>query len=571
MKASYILYWGVFAPLLGGSSGFRMLNPIQSLGIRRIEKPRGCVMKMKQLDDSSSYEPGPEGDMNLVHSTTSQRTYQEVDPYPVIRNTDSLEYLYNFGSILMYSTLAFVVINNLMFFGGNAFQRMFGQGAANDRKNQILVEKQNITLSSFIGSPEIFEECTEVISFMKEFQKYKQHGIEIPRGILLEGPPGCGKTLLAKVIASECDTNFVSASGSEFVELYVGNGAARIRRLFETARNSKPCVIFIDEIDAVGRLRSNNPMASNNEQEQTLNQLLYEMDGFQDNDNILVIGSTNRRDILDTALLRPGRFDRIIYVPTPDKASRKKIIANYLGKRSVENSVYDELDSITELTRGMSGAELKNMVNEAGIESIKRNSTAIQMKDLYRSLDKITMGVAKANDERTDEMKRLIAVHELGHAILVNAFHKTFQFSKVTIQATYKGMEGCTVFHMKNDMLSKLDLKNQIIALLGGRAAEELYYGKENCSIGASRDLQEANDLAYQMINTFGFGRQLTTGERYSDITKSKVEKDIILLLDECYREAMNLLKKHKELIDILIDELLKKETIYHKEFPNLV
>ena len=501
---------------------------------------------------------------------------QVVDPtrhptdYPLRLMTNA--YLVQFGMVLIYSSLAIFLLNTFMHFNSNRSMNNMFKFGQKDQRSQIIVQKQNVSINSFIGSPEIFDECTEVISFMKDFKTYKENGIEIPRGILLEGPPGCGKTLLAKVIASECDTSFISSSGSEFVEIYVGNGAARVRKLFETARNSKPCVLFIDEIDAVGKARMNTLM-SNQEQEQTLNQILFEMDGFNDNDDILVIAATNRRDVLDKALLRPGRFDRIIYVPTPDKASRNKILKNYLDKKKTSQEVFDDLGLFTEMTNGMSGAELKNVVNEAAIEAIKRNETvtnSITLKDMYVALDKIMLGVAKKTDDRTDDVRRLVAIHELGHAVVVNAFQRTFQFIKVTIQATYKGVGGSTIFHMKNEMLSKKDLRNQIVALLGGRAAEEMYYGKENCSIGASRDLEEANELAYKMVNMFGFGSNLATGDRFSDITKSKVEEDILLILEECYQEAMEILKTHRNMIDGLIDELLEKETIYNKEFPNV-
>ena len=474
-----------------------------------------------------------------------------------------------FGGYFFYGVLFLMVLNTFKNTPNtpNTFINMFGGMGNMNSKNDIMLEKQNISLSSFMGSPEIFEECIEIISFFKDSEKYKEAGVDIPKGFLLEGPPGTGKTLLAKIIASECDTNFISASGSDFVELYVGYGALKIRKLFETARKNKPCIIFIDEIDAVGKARSMG-MNTNDEREQTLNQLLYEMDGFNDNDNIMVLASTNRHDVLDKALIRPGRFDRIINVPSPDKESRRQILEMYLNKKKFNKEI--TIDSIVELTDGMTGAEIKNLVNEAGIEAVKRNTTIIESIDIFKSLDKLIIGITKKIDHRTNESKRRVAIHELGHAFIVKYFPDTFKFTKVTIQATYTGIEGCTIFtDYDDDLHTKYKLKNRIVTLLGGRVAEDIYYGKNYSSIGASRDIEQANLLAKQMIDIFGFGDTLALGEIFSsENTKSNMEQEILKLLHECYREAESILLDNKEVFDKFIDILLENETIYSENFP---
>lgn len=272
------------------------------------------------------------------------------------------------------------------------------------------------------------EECTEIVSYLKNSTLYKNAGAEIPKGILLEGPPGSGKTLLAKAIASEADANFVNVAASEFVEIFVGMGASKIRSLFETARNNRPCILFIDEIDAVGRQRGAGINMANDEREQTLNQLLAEMDGFANNDGILVIGATNRKDVLDQALLRPGRFDRILTVPYPDRDSRKAILKVHSRNKQLERDV--NLDFIAELTTGFSGAQLKNLLNEAAIYAARAGNVVISNTDILNALDKVIVGLVKKQDIRSDESRRRVAIHETGHALLAANFTEYFEFEK---------------------------------------------------------------------------------------------------------------------------------------------
>ena len=345
--------------------------------------------------------------------------------------------------------------------------------------------KPNVSLASWAGSPEVIEECEEVISYIEKKELYKELGAEMPKGILLEGPPGTGKTLLAKAIATETNSTFISISGSEFVELFVGMGASRVRDLFENARKNKPSIIFIDEIDAVGRQRGAGINMANDEREQTLNQLLYEMDGFNNNDDIVVMAATNRRDVLDQALLRPGRFDRLIRVPLPDKMSREKILDFYIKNKKTESPF--DISAIAELTDGFSGAQLKNLINEAAILSARYNESFMQEKYIFESFEKLIVGLIRNNATVAETTKTRVAIHESGHALLTLLFKEYFEFKKASIQPTYNGAGGYTLFTEKPEikdggLYTKDIFKKRLIITMGGKAAESLYYGNEYVS-----------------------------------------------------------------------------------------
>ena len=382
---------------------------------------------------------------------------------------------------------------------------------SNSKLNKFDATKQNITMSSWVGSPEIFEEVFEVISYLKNEQAYKDLNVELPRGILLEGPPGTGKTLLAKAIASETNSNFISISGSEFVELIVGMGALKVRNLFKEARQKKPCIIFIDEIDAIGKKRSNN-LNSNDEREQTLNQILAEMDGFEDNEGLTILAATNRKDILDEALIRPGRFDRIIKIGLPDKTSREQILKFYLDRKSIDDSI--DITSLSEITDGFSGAQLKNLVNEAAILAVRENSKIISRVNIDNALEKLAVGLIRNVDTRSKEVLYRVAVHEMGHALIALLYNKYFDIFKVSIKATYNGAGGYTLFSEKPEfkdggLYTKDLLFKRLVIAMGGKAAESLFYGNEYISLGAVEDLRQANKLAKRMIGNFGMGNKL--------------------------------------------------------------
>ena len=460
--------------------------------------------------------------------------------------------------------------------------------------DKINMVKANISLNSFAGSPEIFEECTEVVSYLKNSTIYKSAGAEIPRGILLEGPPGTGKTLLAKAIASEADANFISIAASEFVELFVGMGASKVRALFKRARDNKPCILFIDEIDAVGRQRGAGINMANDEREQTLNQLLAEMDGFADNEGILVIAATNRKDVLDAALLRPGRFDRIITVALPDRESRKEIFKVHSKNKFLSPSINFEL--VSELTNGFSGAQIKNLLNEAAIFASRRGETVIQELDLLNAVDKLVVGLSKKIDNRSQESKRRVAIHEIGHAILVSIFNEYFDLKKVTMQSTYNGAGGYTLFNeyeniTDSGLYTKDLLKKRLVIGMGGKAAENIFYGEDFVSVGAVQDLKQTNALAQQMIGNYGMGKRLEAfynenidngrtpflgrslggGDKYSEKTKEILDKESLDLVNNAYNDAKMILLENKEKMNILIDELLKNQTLYGKDVKKII
>ena len=392
---------------------------------------------------------------NLIETTIKNNAepifVKQQDPSPIqIIATDVLNGVNNLFVPFIFISLLLSFVRSL-FLSNSSTRNPFSGGMPglpgslkiNLEKDKELMKKSNITLSSFAGSPEIFEECTEVVSYLRNATIYKNAGAEIPRGILLEGPPGTGKTLLAKAIASEADANFVSISASEFVEVFVGAGASKIRNLFNTARENQPCIIFIDEIDSVGRQRGAGINMANDEREQTLNQLLAEMDGFSDNEGVLIIAATNRKDVLDAALLRPGRFDRIITVALPDKNSRRDILNVHSRNKQFESNI--NLDLVAELTAGFSGAQIKNLLNEAAIYAARTGKTVISEQDVLNALDKLIVGLIRKTDTRGDEARRRVAIHETGHALLCNEFKEYFELKKVTIQSTYNGAGGYTL------------------------------------------------------------------------------------------------------------------------------
>ena len=448
--------------------------------------------------------------------------------------------------------------------------------------------ENNISLSSWAGSREIFEECTEIVSYLKNGTLYKNIGAEIPKGILLEGPPGTGKTLIAKAIASEAEATFYSVSGSEFVEMYAGMGASKVRNLFEDARENKPSIIFIDEIDSIGRQRGTSISNGNDEREQTLNQLLSEMDGFVINEDVIVIAATNRKDILDPALLRPGRFDRIVYVSLPDRDARKDILKLYLKNKIVEKGI--KVDFLAELTSGFSGAELKNLINEGAINAVRLGQKKVTQKNIEDALEKLIVGIVRKVENRPEEVLTRVAIHEIGHAFLASKFTEYFELQKVTIQSTYSGAGGYTIFSehpeiSESGLYTKDLLKKRLIIMLGGKAAEYIFYGEDYVSLGAVQDLKEANSLAQTMIGNYGMGDELKVfynenvdsdrnpflgksiamGDKYSEATKEKMDKESLELINSAYEEAINIIIKNKDTVDILSKILLDSTTLSGK------
>jgi cell division protease FtsH len=485
-----------------------------------------------------------------------------------------------------YIIPVYLLISSILFLAEfkNMNRNPFNLMSMLNNSNEFQPLEQNVSLSSWAGSPEVLEECKEVISYLENKELFSKLGAEMPKGILLEGPPGTGKTLLAKGIATETNASFISISGSEFIELFVGMGAARVRDLFTNARNNRPCVIFIDEIDAVGRQRGTGINMANDEREQTLNQILYEMDGFNNNDDILVLAATNRKDVLDEALLRPGRFDRIIRVPLPDKFSREQILDFYLKSRPVEKSL--NIRELAEITDGFSGAQLKNLINEAAIMSAKKNATMILETDLMRSFEKSIIGLVKNNTLSLNTKKR-VAIHEAGHAFLTLMFEEYFKLQKVSIQATNNGAGGYTLFtensEIKEGLYTKDVLKKRLIITLGGKAAENIFYGEDFVSAGAVEDLKQANRLANRMIGNFGMGeslevfynenmdnpflgKSLAVDSKYSDIRRSQIDNESLNLVIDAYIESKNIIFKFKNKILKMSELLIEKSTLNQED-----
>ncbi len=457
-----------------------------------------------------------------------------------------------------------------------------GKGAMSFGKSKaklISEDKVKITFKDVAGVDEAKEETAELIEFLKNPAKFYNLGGKIPKGILLIGPPGTGKTLLAKAIAGEAKVPFFTISGSDFVEMFVGVGASRVRDMFEQAKKHSPCIIFIDEIDAVGRHRGAGLGGGHDEREQTLNQLLVEMDGFSENAGIIIIAATNRPDVLDPALLRPGRFDRQISVNLPDLKGRIDILKVHIRKVPIDKDVNIEL--IARGTPGFSGADLANLINEATLYTAKINRTLVHMEALEKAKDKILMGLEKKSLIMTDEEKKLIAYHEAGHTIVGLLSPEHDPVYKVTIIPRTMAL-GVTIFLPKNDkyLHNKTQLESQLTSLFGGRAAEELIYGKDKITTGAANDIKQATDISRKMVVKWGLsekvgpinlfendeevflGHQITRHKNISEDTVKIVDKEIKNIITLSYNRAKKILTENIDKLHIMADALIKYETI---------
>ncbi len=450
--------------------------------------------------------------------------------------------------------------------------------------------KTGITFTDVAGIDEAKEELKEVVTFLKETERFTAIGARIPKGVLLIGPPGTGKTLLAKAVAGEAGVPFFSISGSEFVEMFVGVGASRVRDLFKKAKENAPCLIFIDEIDAVGRQRGAGIGGGNDEREQTLNQLLTEMDGFEGNTGIIVIAATNRPDVLDTALLRPGRFDRQVTVDLPGYKGRLGILEVHAREKKLAAEV--SLEAIARRTPGLSGADLANLLNEAAILTARRRKEAITTLEIDDAIDRITIGMT-LNPLMDSKKKRLIAYHEVGHALLMTLLKNADPLNKVTIIPRSGGIGGFAQQIYNEEMVdgglyTRSWLVDQITIALGGRASEEEVFGYDEVTKGASGDLKRVADLAREMVTRLGMSdlglvalekpdSQVFLGggwqERpeYSEEVAAKIDKQVRQIAMQCHEEARRLIREHRPLVDSLVDLLLEKETIEGDEFRRMV
>ena len=465
--------------------------------------------------------------------------------------------------------------------GSNAKMMNFGKSRA-----KLSVGDGTITLKDVAGLQEEKEELEEIVEFLKDPAKFTKVGARIPKGVLLEGAPGTGKTLLAKAIAGEAGVPFFSISGSDFVEMFVGVGASRVRDLFEEAKHHAPCIVFIDEIDAVARRRGTGMGGGHDEREQTLNQLLVEMDGFGVNEGLIVLAATNRVDILDPAILRPGRFDRKITVNRPDVAGREEILRVHAKNKPLAEDV--DLKKVAQTTAGFTGADLENLLNEASIVAAKENRTYIIQKDIEKAFIKVGLGVEKKSRVISDKEKRITAFHEAGHAILFHVLPDVDPVHMISIIPTGLGAAGYTMpLPEKDEMfLTKSHMLQDIMVSLGGRIAEEIVFN--DITTGASNDIQKATKTARNMVTRYGMseklgvinyendedevfiGRDLAHAKSHSELISGKIDTEVKDIVDDCYRKAKEIILEHMDVLNRCAELLLVKEKIGREEFEAL-
>ena len=464
--------------------------------------------------------------------------------------------------------------------GGRGGPMSFGKSKA-----KLLTGDQiNTTFADVAGVDEAKEDVGELVEFLSDPGKFQRLGGRIPKGVLMVGPPGTGKTLLAKAIAGEAKVPFFSISGSDFVEMFVGVGASRVRDMFEQAKKQAPCIIFIDEIDAVGRHRGGGYGGGNDEREQTLNQLLVEMDGFEGNEGVIVIAATNRPDVLDKALLRPGRFDRQVYVSLPDIRGREHILKVHSRKVPLHESV--SLSVLARGTPGFSGADLANLVNEAALFSARANRRYVTMDEFEKARDKIMMGAERKSMVMSEKEKINTAYHEAGHAIIGRLVPQHDPVHKVTIIPRGRAL-GVTQYLPEEDRYSmnRIQLFSQLCSLFGGRIAEEIIGGFDNVTTGASNDIERATQMARNMVTKWGLNQKMGPmlyGEdesqipgggntHYSEDTSREIDQEVRLILDEAYKEASKLLKKNRDILEAMKDALIEYETIDAEQVDDLM
>ena len=487
-------------------------------------------------------------------------------------------------SILLTYVLPIVILWVLLSF---LFRKMSGggmMGGVGKSNAKVYVQKETgVTFKDVAGEDEAKESLQEVVDFLHNPGKYTKIGAKLPKGALLVGPPGTGKTLLAKAVAGEAHVPFFSLAGSDFIELYVGVGASRVRDLFKEATKNAPCIIFIDEIDAIGRSRDSKYGGGNEEREQTLNQLLSEMDGFDSSKGILILGATNRPEILDKALLRPGRFDRRIIVDKPDLKGRVDILKVHSKDVSMDESV--DLQEIALATSGAVGSDLANMINEAAINAVKNGRKAVCQKDLFDAVEVVLVGKEKKDRIMSKEERRIVSYHEVGHALIAALQKNAEPVQKITIVPRTMGALGYVMQVPEEEkyLNSKAELHDMIVGLLGGRAAEEIVF--DTVTTGASNDIERATNIARAMVTQYGMSKRFglmglattesqyldqTTAMNCSDVTAAAVDEEVMKILKNCYKEAKKMLTENRAVMDKIAAHLIEQETITGKEFMKI-
>lgn len=540
----------------------------------------------------------PTGSVTATMSDSTQKSFYVSDTQKVIdlmkeyhftnyvmRKVPSESWLTSLLPLLLVFAAMFIlftIMNNQAGGGGNAQMMNFGKS----RAKMSLDNDKKIGFANVAGLQEEKEELEEIVDFLRDPGKYTKLGARIPKGVLLVGPPGTGKTLLAKAVAGEAGVPFFSISGSDFVEMFVGVGASRVRDLFEDAKKNAPCIVFIDEIDAVARRRGTGMGGGHDEREQTLNQLLVEMDGFGVNEGIIVMAATNRVDILDPAIMRPGRFDRKVTVGRPDVAGRKEILKVHAKNKPLAEDV--DLEQIAQTTAGFTGADLENLLNESAILAAKKNRAYLVQEDIRQAFVKVGIGAEKKSKIISEKEKRITAFHEAGHAILFHVLPDVGPVYTVSIIPTGSGAAGYTMpLPEKDEMFnSKKKMLQEIIVDLGGRVAEELVF--DDITTGASQDIKQATAMAKAMVTKYGMservglinydndedevfiGRDLAHTRGYGEHVASAIDEEIKRIIDDCYLKAKEIILEHRDVLEACADLLIQKEKITRDEFEAL-
>ncbi len=536
--------------------------------------------KLKDYNDNESFKAKivPED----IYEITEYVKEQQIKEFDTNSDPGSSAFLYILVNVLPFVlmiVLGYVLIKKLAMTNKNSVD--FGHSRA-----RLSSDSDKKNFNDVAGLTEEKQEVAELIDFLKNPKKFQKLGARIPKGVLLVGPPGTGKTLLAKAVAGEANVPFFYISGSDFVELFVGVGASRVRDMFKEAKRSAPCLIFIDEIDAVGRERGTGLGGGHDEREQTLNQLLTEMDGFGENEGIIIIAATNRPDVLDPALLRPGRFDRQVTINLPDAKAREEILKVHAKNKILDKSV--NLGNLSQRTPGFSGADLENLLNEAALLAVRRNKDAISMAEIDEATDRVLMGPAKTSKQITEKEKKLVSLHEAGHAVIGIKLEDANEVHKITIIP--RGVAGgYTMMLPKEEKMlvaTKRELLAQITGLLGGRVSEELFLNE--VSTGASDDFKKATKIARSMVTEYGMsdlgpmqyeeetgsvflGRDYGKTKNFSDQVALEIDRETRKIIEECYEKAKKIISENKDLIMLLSDALMKYETITKEQIEYIV
>ena len=577
---------------LGGRQGNAQTKEVSYSDFLRMVDEK-IIVSAKIGNSVIRFDAKPEGQKYTSHYVTTRMD----------SDRDLPEKLYQAGavvtrerfdimSVLLSGAALFLPV--IMIFGAMNFlmRRMgvggggggFMGGVAKSNAKVYVQKETGVTFADVAGEDEAKESLTEIVDFLHNPERFREIGAKLPKGALLVGPPGTGKTLLAKAVAGEANVPFFSLSGSDFVEMYVGVGASRVRDLFRQAQEAAPCIIFIDEIDAIGKSRDSRYGGGNDEREQTLNQLLSEMDGFDSSKGLLVLGATNRPEILDPALLRPGRFDRRVIVERPDLKGRIEILKVHAKDVLLDDTV--DFDAIGLATSGAVGSELANMVNEAAILAVKNGRKAVSQKDLFESVEVVLVGKEKKDRVMNQKERRIVSYHEVGHALISALQKNTEPVQKITIVPRTMGALGYVMYVPEEEtyLMSKHELEERLVSMLGGRAAEELVFG--DVTTGAQNDIEQATNIAKSMVTLYGmsesFGlmglakieNQYLSGRSVmdcSDQTAAQVDKEVERILKAAYQTALALLRENRMVLDQIADFLINRETITGKEFMQIL